>query len=282
MNLKLILTRGLPASGKSTWAKNYIQKNIQTANLCKDDLRLQMADTKNREDQVIQNRDLLTENYLSKDYSVIWSDTNLNPIHITRATEIAAKYGAELVIQDFTHISLAECIKRDLLRFNSVGQQVIYKMYYDYLEQPQSSPTAISDRPNCYLVDVDGTVAINTTRSPFAWHRVDEDSPNLPVIQLVQQLSQTHKIIIMSGRSDVCRELTEQWLDRYQIPHHELLMRSENDQRPDELVKSDLYHTHILGNYNTLGVVDDRPKVCRMWRRLGLSVFQVGNPDYEF
>ena len=282
MNLKLILTRGLPASGKTTWAKQYIQKHIQTANLCKDDLRLQMADTKNRENQVIQNRDLLTENYLSKDYSVIWSDTNLNPIHITRATEIAAKYSAELVIKDFTHVSLSECIKRDLLRFNSVGQQVIYKMYYDYLEQPQPAPTASFDRLNCYLVDVDGTVAINTTRSPFEWHRVDEDSPNLPVIQLVQQLSQTHKIIIMSGRSDLCRELTEQWLDRYQVPHHELLMRSDNDQRPDELVKSDLYHTHILGNYNTLGVVDDRPKVCRMWRKLGLSVFQVGNPDYEF
>ena len=282
MNLKLILTRGLPASGKSTWAKNYIQKNIKTANLCKDDLRLQMADTKNRENQVLQNRDLLTENYLSKNYSVIWSDTNLNPIHIACATEIAAKYGAELVIKDFTHVSLAECIKRDLLRFNSVGQQVIYQMYYDYLEQRQPAPIAIPDRLNCYLVDVDGTVAINTTRSPFEWHRVDEDSPNLPVIRLVQQLSQTHKIIIMSGRSEVCRELTEQWLDRYQIPHHELLMRSENDQRPDELVKSDLYHTHILGTYNTLGVVDDRPKVCRMWRRLGLSVFQVGNPDYEF
>jgi hypothetical protein len=29
-------------------------------------------------------------------------------------------------------------------------------------------------------------------------------------------------------------------------------------------------------------VIDDRPKVCRMWRSLGLSVFQVGNPDYEF
>ena len=282
MSLKLILTRGLPASGKTTWAKQYIQKHIQTVNLCKDDLRLQMADTKNREDQVIQTRDLLTENYLRQHYSVIWSDTNLNPIHITRATEIAANYNAELVIKDFTTVSLTECIKRDLLRFNSVGQQVIYKMYYDYLEQPQSAPIASPDRPNCYLVDVDGTVAINSTRPPFAWHRVDEDSPNLPVIQLVQQLSQTNKIIIMSGRSDACRELTTQWLDRYQIPHDEILMRSENDQRPDELTKSELYHTHILGNYNILGVVDDRPKVCRMWRRLGLTVFQVGNPDYEF
>ena len=282
MNLKLILTRGLPASGKTTWAKEYIKKNIQTVNLCKDDLRLQMADTKKREEQVIRNRDLLTENYLSEDYSVIWSDTNLNPIHMTRATEIAAKYSAELVIKDFTHVSLAECIKRDLLRFNSVGQQVIYKMYYDYLEQPQPAPAASPDRLNCYLVDVDGTVALNNTRPPFAWHRVDEDSPNLPVIQLVQQLSQTNKIIIISGRSDVCRELTQQWLDRYDIPHHQVLMRSENDQRPDELIKSELYHTHVLGNYNILGVVDDRPKVCRMWRRLGLTVFQVGNPDYEF
>ena len=92
MDLKLILTRGLPASGKTTWAKEYIQKNIQTVNLCKDDLRIQIADTKKREKQIIRTRDLLTENYLSENYSVIWSDTNLNPIHITRANEIAAKH----------------------------------------------------------------------------------------------------------------------------------------------------------------------------------------------
>jgi hypothetical protein len=59
-------------------------------------------------------------------------------------------------------------------------------------------------------------------------------------------------------------------------------MRAAEDQRPDEIIKSELYDQHIRDRFNILGVIDDRPKVCRMWRGLGLPVFQVGNPDYEF
>jgi predicted kinase len=136
MVLKLILTKGLPASGKTTWAKTYIQEHPKTANLCKDDLRLQLPETQEREDRVVQVQDLLTEHYLSEGYSVIWSDTNLNPIHTKRATELAEQYQAQLIIQDFTHVALAECIRRDLLRPHPVGQQVINQMYNDYLAQP--------------------------------------------------------------------------------------------------------------------------------------------------
>ena len=123
MALKLILTKGLPASGKTTWAKEYIQKYPETANLCKDDLRLQLGSTNKREKRVIQVRDLLTAHYFTLGYSVIWSDTNLNPVHIRRATALAQQHQATLVIQDFTDVSLAECIRRDLIRPNSVGQQ---------------------------------------------------------------------------------------------------------------------------------------------------------------
>jgi predicted kinase len=282
MTLKLILTKGLPASGKTTWAKDYLARHSDTANLCKDDLRLQFPSTKKREKQVIEVRDLLTEHYLGKGLSVIWSDTNLNPVHTQRATELAAKYEAQLVIQDFTQVSLAECISRDLVRPNSVGQQAITRMYYDYIDKPQPTPVVVPERPNCYLVDVDGTLALNTSRPPFAWERVGEDSLNPAVAELVRQISKNHAIVVLSGRSEVCRDLTLAWLDQHQIPHTELFMRPKDDQRPDDILKADLYAIYIQDRYNVLGVIDDRPKVCRMWRSLGLSVFQVGNPDYEF
>jgi predicted kinase len=282
MTLKLILTKGLPASGKTTWAKEYIQKYPDTANLCKDDLRLQFAATQKREKRVVKVRDLLTEHYLGDRQSVIWSDTNLNPIHITRATELAAKYQAELVIQDFTHVSLAECIRRDLIRPNSVGSHVIHKMYYDYIAQPAVPPPINPSLPNCYLVDIDGTLALNTTRPPFAWERVGEDSLNLAVAEMVRQLAKNQAIVVLSGRSAVCRDLTLAWLEHHDIPHTELWMRPENDQVADDVLKAELYGTQVRDRYNVLGVIDDRPKVCRMWRSLGLSVFQVGNPDYEF
>jgi predicted kinase len=282
MALKLILTKGLPASGKTTWAKEYIQKYPETANLCKDDLRLQLGSTNKREKRVIKVRDLLTEHYFELGYSVIWSDTNLNPVHIKRATELAQQHQAKLVIQDFTNVSLAECIKRDLVRPNSVGQQAIEQMYYDYLNQADPAPTIDPQLPNCYIVDIDGTLAINNTRPPFAWNRVNEDALNPAVATLVEKLGQDTQIIVFSGRSSVCRDLTIAWLKQHNINYQDLFMRPADDQRPDDILKSELYYAHVYGKYNAIGVIDDRPKVCRMWRNLGLTVFQVGNPDYEF
>ncbi len=282
MSLKLILTKGLPASGKTTWAKEYIQKYPETANLCKDDLRLQLSGTNKREKRIIKVRDLLTEYYFEQGYSVIWSDTNLNPVHLNRATELAAKYQAELVVKDFTDVSLAECIRRDLVRSNSVGQQAIEQMYYDYLDRPEMLPAFDPQLPNCYLVDIDGTLAINNTRSPFAWDRVNEDAVNPVVATTIEKLGRDTEIILLSGRSNVCYDLTVAWLKQHQINYQNLLMRPADDQRSDDILKSELYYFHIRDRYNVIGVIDDRPKVCRMWRNLGLSVFQVGNPDYEF
>ncbi len=282
MSLKLILTKGLPASGKTTWAKEYIQKYPETANLCKDDLRLQLSSTNKREKRVIKVRDLLTEYYFEQGYAVIWSDTNLNPVHLTRATELAAKYQAELTVKDFTDVPLAECIRRDLVRSNSVGQEAIEQMYYDYLYIPESPPAIDPQLPNCYLVDIDGTLAINNTRSPFAWDRVDEDTLNLAVATTIAKLGRDTQIMLLSGRSSVCYELTVKWLKQHEINYTDLFMRPDNDHRPDDVLKSELYYFNICGRYNVIGVIDDRPKVCRMWRNLGLKVFQVGNPDYEF
>jgi T4 RnlA family RNA ligase len=280
--LNLILTKGLPASGKTTWAREYIQKHPETANLCKDDLRSQLSGTGKREKRIVKVRDLLTEYYFEQGYSVIWSDTNLNPVHLNRAQELADKHQVKLVIQDFTHVPLAECIKRDLVRPNSVGQAAIEQMYYDYLAQPDPAPAIDPDLPDCYLVDIDGTLAINNTRNPFDWLRVDEDALNPAVATLVAKLGRDTKIIVLSGRSSVCRDLTISWLKKHNIEHHDLFMRSADDHRADDILKSELYYLHVRGKYNVLGVIDDRPKVCRMWRDLGLNVFQVGNPDYEF
>lgn len=282
MKLKLILTKGLPASGKTTWAKEYIQKHPETANLCKDDLRLQLSSTNKREKRIIKVRDLLTEHYFEQGYSVIWSDTNLNPVHLRRATELATKYQAELVVQDFTNVSLAECIRRDLVRSNSVGQQAIAQMYYDYLDRPDPSPVFDPQLPNCYLVDIDGTLAIKSTRHPFDWDRVDEDTLNPSVAMTIEKLGRDAQIMLLSGRSSVCFELTVSWLKQHNINYKDLFMRPAHDQRPDEVLKSELYYFHIRDRYNVIGAIDDRPKVCRMWRSLGLNVFQVGNPDYEF
>lgn len=128
------------------------------------------------------------------------------------------------------------------------------------------------------LVDIDGTLALRTgDRSPFDWHRVGEDTPNPPVIELVQLIHAAgrHRIILMSGRDEVCRRQTEMWLDAQQVPFDELYMRAPKDNRKDNIVKRELHDKHVAGRYEVAFVIDDRDQVVRMWRdELSLTVFQ--------
>jgi hypothetical protein len=143
-------------------------------------------------------------------------------------------------------------------------------------------------KPWCQIFDLDGTLALRTSdRSPYDWNRVGEDKVNSNVAYLthlrpINLMSDRDDIIIMSGRSDVCRVNTIDWLEYEGILYDELYMRKAGDIRCDTIVKQEMYYKHINDKYNVRFVVDDRPKVCRMWRDLGLTLLQVGNPYVEF
>jgi len=57
-------------------------------------------------------------------------------------------------------------------------------------------------------------------------------------------------------------------------------MRSQGDTRPDEIVKREIYEEHIKPLYNVDFVLDDRNKVVKMWRSLGLKVLQVAEGNF--
>lgn len=146
--------------------------------------------------------------------------------------------------------------------------------------------------PWCQIYDLDGTLAIRGDRGPYDWDRVGEDTVNEAVAHLIRSYCQSDyqadcpdEIIFMSGRKDMCRGDTEEWIEKHTSIDYSLgtlIMRKDDDNRDDVIVKEEMYNEHIKGKYNVRFVVDDRPKVCRMWRRLGLPVFQVGDPDVEF
>ena len=137
------------------------------------------------------------------------------------------------------------------------------------------------------IVDVDGTVALRrgkSARGPFDYARVGEDTPNTPVIAVVEALALAgHDIVFLSGRESVpgCREDTLAWLERHiAVPTIELYMRAEGDQRRDSIVKRELYRKHLAGR-DILAVLDDRDQVVRMWRdELGLTCLQVAYGDF--
>jgi hypothetical protein len=94
------------------------------------------------------------------------------------------------------------------------------------------------------------------------------------------------KVILMSGRDCVARSLTEKWLKENNIQYHELHMRGDlsgganKDFRKDSIIKKELYDNFVKDKYNVLVVYDDRQQVVDLWRKLGLSCFQVNeSPD---
>jgi hypothetical protein len=88
-------------------------------------------------------------------------------------------------------------------------------------------------------------------------------------------------IIIFSGRSDKTILTTKSWLSRNRIPFQKLVMRDSktNHFTPDDILKKDMLDKHVDIN-DVFLVVDDRDKVVKMWRSLGLNVFQVADGDF--
>jgi predicted kinase len=289
--LTLTMTKGLPGSGKSTWAKETVRKAQPgtVVRVNKDDLRMMLNDGVFKgpnERRTVQARDFLAAGYLGKGVSVIVDDTNFNPNHEQRLRALASEHGAQFVVKDFTDVPLHTCINRDLKRSRSVGEAVIRKMYDQYLApKPLQAPQYDVDLPDSVLVDIDGTLAKMADRSPFEWDRVGEDSAHSDIVDLVLTLRQKGgaEIIFVSGRDGKSRSQTAMWLRQYLgdwTVDAPLLMRTAGDMRKDSVVKEEIYRRDILGKYNVWMVLDDRDQVVEMWRLLGLRCLQVAPGNF--
>ncbi|MFF1701218.1 AAA family ATPase [Streptomyces sp. NPDC058252] len=288
----LIMTKGLPGSGKSTWAKEYVLKAQPgtVVRINKDDMRAMLhADRWNpaNERQVVRARDALVEAFLVKKVNaVIVDDTNFAPQHETRLRQLAHRHGAQFEIKDFTDVPLHTCIKRDLAREKSVGEKVIKDMYNQYLKpEPADPPIYNPDLRDVVLVDLDGTLAkMAADRSPFAWDRVGEDTPHHDIVDLVSTLREAGTgIIFVSGRDGSCYNQTRAWL-RENLGDWSLssflFMRTPGDMRKDSVVKEEIYQRSIAGKYNVWFVLDDRDQVVETWRALGLRCLQVAPGNF--
>ena len=134
------------------------------------------------------------------------------------------------------------------------------------------------------IVDLDGTLAVNRNgRSFFDESRVGEDEVSEQINTLVDAMYKSGiSPIFVTGRSSNCETKTLNWLKWVMRGHHSTLlyMRKAGDMRDDVIVKREIYEKYIKDNYDILFVLDDRSKVVKMWRSLGLQCLQVHAGDF--
>lgn len=278
---KITILKGLPGSGKSTWAKEQVEGSPATVRVNKDELwTMLFADSKRQgwhEKLVLSVRDNIIISALAHKRNIIVDDTNFNPIHEKKIRQIADAAGNTRVEVKVFDTPLDECIENDLNRDRSVGETVIRQMRNQYIR-----PTlAVEQNPEldaAVIFDLDGTLALIGDRDPYDATECEYDKLNYPVFEaLMRHREGGYKIIICSGRSSKYLEQTDRWLGKHMIEPDLFLMRKEGDKRKDSHVKREMFMSHIIDKYYVEAVYDDRQQVVDTWRDLGLNVFQVAD-----
>jgi hypothetical protein len=136
------------------------------------------------------------------------------------------------------------------------------------------------------IVDIDGTLADCRHRRHFVtdgnhdwksfFESMTEDTPIEPVIKLVEymHLNEHANIVLVTGRPEEYRYLTERWLCDKDVYFDRLLMRKTKDYRPDYVIKEEILNELKATGFNPDLVIDDRQDVVDMWRRNGIICLQ--------
>lgn len=279
---KLLMMMGLPGSGKTTRAKEIMVEAGNMVRVNRDQLRPMLhGDAKwsgKKEKVTMHVQRAMVKDLLENDHSVIVDDTNLRDADRDRWSHVAMEAGAKFEVVEMD-TPYDECIDRDGQRENNVGAHVITSMALSSGRYPYRK---------VILCDIDGTLADLKHRLHHIsggnrdWDAffsgVSQDGFREDVWDRVVADAEDNgaQIIFLSGRSDVCRDDTENWLWGNTGEMPVVLMRREYDRRPDTEVKRDIFDWHFKG-YDVVRVYDDRPCMVRMWRDMGLNVVDCGD-----
>lgn len=296
MSTKMTIMQGLPASGKSTRAKELLLHG-RTVRINKDLIRTMLhfdKFTRLNEGLTHDASRALARHFLSSGISVIIDDTNLNPSTVQGLVDLAKELGSKIV-HERIETPVAECVARDFSREKKVGAHVIKKMALQYKDYMAGEKVVICD--------LDGTLCDIDHRLHYVKHpkdcglcallggdcgfKADWDAffRGIPYDTMREDVAATlcrhiddgASVIFVSARPERCRKDTEEWLAVH-FPHHyeTLIMRQDGDHRDDTEVKLEIYEKY-LKKLDIVKVLDDRPKVIRMWQSTGLPVEDVGS-----
>ena len=144
------------------------------------------------------------------------------------------------------------------------------------------------------VFDIDGTIANNDHRKHFVegkpknWQkynaRMDEDGVYEDIVWIMTNLwaNTDVRIVLCTGREEVYREMTEDWLIDKGIFHYvsDLYMRPANDYRSDAIVKVELLK-QIESEWSRPYLwFDDRQQVVDAILAQGIRVMQVQEGNF--
>jgi predicted kinase len=290
---KMIVLKGLPGCGKSTYAKSILESDPKAIRLNKDTMRemLHFGGYHGRNERYVVEAEY-------QEMTVVVDDTNLNPVHINYYKALSDEHGAEFDLVEFD-TPVDDCIVRDKQREMAgerfVGADNIINMAYQF--------GFLKQEREMVVFDMDGTLTNLDHRRHLVkdlkegekpdWDKFfsqcDKDTPRPDVLadmKIAYQAGQ--EVVICSARPEDYRDKTEKWLEAHgawtekdgeKVPMYtRLIMRKHKDYRQDTIVKKEMLDKY-LDKTKIFRWYDDRPIVIRMLRENGINVVDVGNGE---
>lgn len=306
---ELIIARGLPASGKSTAALEWVKADpANRVRVNRDDIRFEILGewypTATKKESVAEKEGRVSvveqariKEALASGKDVISDNTNLNPRVFKTYADLAAETEAKVTNRDFP-VSIEEAKRRNSLRDRKVPDFVIDKMAADYLgpeEQfhlfPGSYPVKAfakpAERRKAIIFDADGTLCDvrgirHYVRSKYKnfdmFHRSSLWSPaNQEVVDMAVASHEAGlAVLVVTARNEAYREVTQKWLDDLDTPinYENIYMRPDGDSRKDIIVKREILAS-IQEDYDVVHAVDDNVFVNFMWGEEGIQTTKV-------
>lgn len=300
---KLIICRGIQGSGKSTWAKQWCHEDPKhRVRFNNDDIRNMLGDywVPDRESLIQCVYGNFIQQAMTQGYDIVVDNMNLNPKTVSdlieyveyhnRANQERGSGDCQYTIEykDF-FIPVEECIRRDAMRPNPIGEKVIkqtWRRYRNFIinsnikEMLKNKAEHVDGGKPVILVDMDATLCLNTSGRPFygenSANGMLEDTPIEEICRLVRQMGEHCLVFIVTGREGTAEvvDATKEWLKKNEIPSDAMFFRPVGDYSPGPDCKRRIYEENIKGKYNVQFVLDDSSKCVKMWREQGLICLQ--------
>jgi predicted kinase len=288
----LVLVRGLPASGKTTWARALVasRRPGTILRVNRDDLRRSMADPSYSapvdavERRISDAEWRLVRGALLDRVDVVVDATNLRASVARRWRALAEACGAGWRVEE-VDTDLEECVRRDAARppLERVGEETLRDLHARFVDPetgrlprlglpPRLSSVAgapyrpVPGTPSAVLVVAEGMVS---PESP--------DVPDAAAVEVVRALAAAgHRVIAVSARAEDERAAVGDWLARHlAVPVEVLLLGAPRKRQRDVTAVLGLFDAHVRDHYSVVGVVEGRPAAARAWREAGLAVIGV-------